>query len=88
MSVSKFSSIDEHEFEKVCLVFVSLGYAPPVADPPKAYIMDIAEQSEPVFSMSEILRIVDFAKSHTLEQIRFDKDRGWIDRQAVFGESR
>lgn len=76
-------------FERVGLVFEGLGYLPPTLDMPGgtgAYVANIVEQYRADFTQEEIMQIVEYAKSHTLGDLRHDKEHGWIDREIVFRE--
>ncbi len=76
-------------FERACLIFEGLGFAPPTVDIPDgtgAYVSNIVNQYQAYFTQAEILQIVDYARFNTLETLRRDAREGWIDREAVFGE--
>lgn len=76
-------------FERVCVVFEGLGYQSPEPDIPGgtgAYAGNIASQYYADFTQDEIFQIIEYARWHTLADLRHDKEQGWIDREEVFGE--
>ncbi len=88
MIITLSSYIEGAFWKRLILVFEGLGYLPPDPDTPEggAYVGNIIDQYRANFRSDEVMQIIEYARFNTLENLQYEKDHGWIDRAAVFGE--